>query len=64
MTRTLLTNRYVRLTLVALVLLCGLLVLLAPATGLKTSGSTYSRAPEGYMGWFDYMQAQGTPAQR
>ena len=64
MTRTLLANRYVRLALVALVLLCGLLVLLAPATGLKTSGSTYSRAPEGYMGWFDYMQAQGTPAQR
>ena len=64
MTRTLLANRYVRLALVALVLLCGLLVLLAPATGLKTSGSTYSRAPEGYLAWFDYMASQGTPVQR
>ncbi|MEM6518380.1 MAG: DUF4350 domain-containing protein [Cyanobacteria bacterium P01_C01_bin.70] len=57
-------NRYVRIGLVALVLLFGLMVLLAPATGQKTSGSTYNRAPEGYLGWFAYMESQGTPVQR
>lgn len=65
MTRVpLLQNRYVRIGLVALVLLFLLLVLLAPATGQKTSGSTYNRAPEGYLGWYAYMEAQGTPVQR
>ncbi|MGF1459670.1 MAG: DUF4350 domain-containing protein [Leptolyngbyaceae cyanobacterium] len=65
MTRTLpLRNRYVLFALVGLVLLFALLVVLAPATGRKTSGSTYTRSPEGYLGWFDYMAAQGTPVQR
>ena len=59
-----LQNRYVRIGLVALVLLFLLLVLLAPATGQKTSGSTYNRAPEGYLGWYAYMETQGTPVQR
>ncbi|MEM6837237.1 MAG: DUF4350 domain-containing protein [Cyanobacteria bacterium P01_C01_bin.120] len=61
---SLLQNRYLRISLVALVLLFGLMVLLAPATGQKTSGSTYNRAPEGYLGWFAYMESQGTPVQR
>lgn len=61
---TFLQNRYVRIGLVAMVLLFLLLVLLAPATGQKTSGSTYNRAPEGYLGWYAYMEAQGTPVQR
>lgn len=61
---TLLKNRYVRISLVALVLLFGLMVLLAPATGQLTSGSTYNRAPEGYLGWFAYMESQGTPVHR
>ncbi|HEY9889748.1 MAG TPA: DUF4350 domain-containing protein [Candidatus Obscuribacterales bacterium] len=57
-------NRYVRLGLIALGLLFLLVLLLAPATGQSTSGSTYNRAPEGYLGWFDAMTAQGTPVQR
>ena len=60
----LLKNRYVRLAIVALMLLFIGLVLLAPATGQRTSGSTYNRSPEGYLGWYDYMAAQGTPVQR
>jgi hypothetical protein len=59
-----LANRYVRIGLVAAVLLFLGLLLLAPATGQKTSGSTYNRAPEGYLGWYQYMAAQGTPVQR
>lgn len=58
------SNRYVRIGLVALILLFLLMLLLAPATGQKTSGSTYNRAPEGYLGWYEYMAAQGTPVQR
>jgi hypothetical protein len=58
------SNRYLRIGLVALGLLFFLLLLLAPATGQKISGSTYNRAPEGYLGWYRYMAAQGTPVQR
>ncbi|NEQ45002.1 MAG: DUF4350 domain-containing protein [Leptolyngbya sp. SIOISBB] len=60
----LLKNRYVRIAGVALVLLFFLLALLAPAAGQKTSGSTYNRAPEGYLGWYAYMESQGTSVQR
>lgn len=58
------SNRYVRIGLVALALLFGLVLLLAPATGQRISGSTYNRAPEGYLGWYRYMADQGTPLQR
>lgn len=64
MNRALLKNRYVRIAGVALVLLFFLLALLAPAAGQRTSGSTYNRAPEGYLGWYAYMESQGTPVQR
>jgi hypothetical protein len=57
-------NRHVWMGLIALGLLCLLVVIFAPSNGLKTSGSTYSRAPEGYLGWYTYMQSQGTPVQR
>ena len=57
-------NRYVWLGLIALVVLCFLLVIFAPSSGIKVSGSTYSRAPEGYLGWYSYMQERGTPVQR
>ena len=58
------SNRYVRIGLVASILLFVVLMLLAPATGQKTSGSTYNRAPEGYLAWYRYMESQGTPVQR
>jgi hypothetical protein len=58
------SNRYIRMGLVALTLLFLVVLMLAPATGQRTSGSTYNRAPEGYLGWYRYMAAQGTPIQR
>lgn len=57
-------NQYVRIGLAALALFCGVLILLAPATGQKTSGSTFNRAPEGYLGWYRYMEEQGIAIQR
>ncbi len=57
-------NQYVRFGLVAIAIFCGILILIAPATGQKTSGSTYNRAPEGYLGWYRYMQDQGVTIQR
>lgn len=57
-------NRTVWIALIALALICLLLVIFAPSNGIKTSGSTYSRAPEGYLGWYTYMQDRGTPVQR
>lgn len=57
-------NRYIWLGLISLVVLCFLLVIFAPSSGIKVHGSTYSRAPEGYLGWYQYMQEQGSPVQR
>ena len=59
-----LSNRYFRVGIVALFLLILLLVVLAPAVGLRNSGSTFNRAPEGYLGWYRYMEDQGMPVQR
>lgn len=65
MNRTLgLSNQYIRIGLAALAIFCIVLVLLAPATGQKTSGSTFNRAPEGYLGWYQYMEDQGIVIQR
>ncbi|MBX2865510.1 MAG: DUF4350 domain-containing protein [Leptolyngbyaceae cyanobacterium MAG.088] len=58
------SNRYIWLGLITLVVLCFLLVIFAPSNGIKIHGSTYSRAPEGYLGWYQYMQEQGSPVQR
>jgi len=58
------SNRYLRIALMALVLLFLLLMAIAPAAGQRTSGSTFNRAPEGYLGWYRYMEDRGTPIQR
>lgn len=64
MSQSLLANKYVRIGLVAIVLLGLLLILLAPATGQQTSGSTFNPGPEGYRGWYEYMEEQGVSIQR
>ncbi|HEY9648531.1 MAG TPA: DUF4350 domain-containing protein [Chroococcidiopsis sp.] len=56
-------NRWVRGGAIALLALLGLTLFLAPNTS-RGSGSTYSRAPDGYGAWFEYMAEQGTPIQR
>ena len=58
------TRRTVWIGLIALGVLCLLLVVLAPESGRKTSGSTYSRAPEGYRGWYEQAVDQGVTLQR
>ncbi|MEL7503900.1 MAG: DUF4350 domain-containing protein [Cyanobacteria bacterium J06554_6] len=58
------TRRTVWIGLMALGVLCLLLIMLAPESGRKTSGSTYSRAPEGYLGWYETAIEQGITLQR
>ncbi|MEL6249309.1 MAG: DUF4350 domain-containing protein, partial [Cyanobacteria bacterium J06627_15] len=58
------TRRSVWIGLMALGVLCLLLMVLAPESGRKTSGSTYSRAPEGYLGWYETAIEQGITLQR
>lgn len=36
----------------------------APANNKLNSGSTYSRAPDGYGAWYTFMSERGTPVQR
>ncbi|MEL7314110.1 MAG: DUF4350 domain-containing protein [Cyanobacteria bacterium J06559_3] len=57
-------NRGLRIVIVAVVVMLALMFFLAPATGQKTSGSTFNRAPEGYLDWYRYMEDQGAPVQR
>ena len=59
-----LSNRYLWMGLIFLVLLGLLVFVAAPANNRLTSGSTYSRAPDGYGAWYAYLEAQGTPIQR
>ncbi len=41
----------------------GLTLVLAPSNSLSR-GSSFSRAPDGYAGWYAFMQQRGTPVQR
>jgi hypothetical protein len=41
-----------------------LTLLAAPANKTLTSGSTYSRTPDGYGAWYAFMSERGTPVQR
>ncbi|MBD0333946.1 MAG: DUF4350 domain-containing protein [Cyanobacteria bacterium Co-bin13] len=59
-----LSNRYLWIGLICLVLLALLSFLAAPASNRLTSGSTWNRGPDGYSAWYDYMAQQGTPLQR
>ncbi|MDY6940790.1 MAG: DUF4350 domain-containing protein [Cyanobacteriota bacterium] len=37
---------------------------IAPSHNMRTSGSTYSRSPDGYGAWYAFMEARGTPVRR
>lgn len=41
-----------------------LTLIAAPSTSHLNTGSTYSRAPDGYGAWYAFMQQRGTPIQR
>lgn len=49
------------MVLAAIVLLT---LFIAPRSTRQASGSTFSRAPDGYGAWYAYMERQGTPVQR
>ncbi|MBD2260359.1 DUF4350 domain-containing protein [Pseudanabaena sp. FACHB-2040] len=59
-----LSNRYLWIGLIFLVLLAFLSFLAAPASNRLTSGSSWNQGPDGYSAWYDYMAQQGTPLQR
>jgi hypothetical protein len=50
--------------LIALAVLVLLTLFVAPRSNRQTSGSTFSRAPDGYGAWYAYMERQGTPVQQ
>ncbi|MCY7324311.1 MAG: DUF4350 domain-containing protein [Phormidesmis sp. CAN_BIN36] len=41
-----------------------LTIVAAPSSNRQASGSTFSRAPDGYGAWYAYMERQGVPIQR
>ena len=49
------------MVIVAIVLLT---IVAAPSSNRQVSGSTFSRAPDGYGAWYAYMEQQGIPIQR
>ncbi|MEM6449606.1 MAG: DUF4350 domain-containing protein [Cyanobacteria bacterium P01_D01_bin.105] len=62
MTVTKLNRRYLTIAVLGLLLLIGLAI--APTYNRIQSGSTWSKAPDGYGAWYEYMQQQGAPIQR
>lgn len=63
MRRSWLRNRWLGVAALALLLFLTLVMSLAPASNQLSSGSSWSRAPDGYGAWFASMQAKG-PVQR
>ena len=57
-------NRARWLGAIALGAIVLLTLVAAPSTSHLNSGSTYSRAPDGYGAWYAFMQQRGTPVKR
>ena len=58
-------RRWLWLGALAIVIMVLLTLVAAPGTGRAiSSGSTYSRAPDGYGAWYAFMEKQGTPVKR
>lgn len=58
------SNRVRWLGAIALGVIVLLILIAAPSTNKLNSGSTYSRAPDGYGAWYAFMQQRQTPVQR
>lgn len=54
--------RWLGALILAVIVLLSLIA--APNNSHLNSGSTYSRAPDGYGAWYAFMQQRGTPIQR
>jgi len=57
-------NRRRLFGLIAIGAIVLLTIFAAPSSNRQASGSTFSRAPDGYGAWYVYMERQGTPLQR
>lgn len=57
-------DRRLVFALIAVAAIVILTLFIAPRSNRLMSGSTFSRAPDGYGAWYAYMQRQGTPVQR
>lgn len=58
------SNRWWVIGVIILLVISSLAFLFAPAGNNLKRGSTYSRAPDGYGAWYEFMQEQGHPVQR
>jgi hypothetical protein len=58
------SNRARWLGAIALGVIVLVTLIAAPSTSQLNSGSTYSRAPDGYGAWYAFIQQRGTPLQR
>lgn len=58
------TNKFWLFGAIALIAIIVISVLLAPANNKLNSGSTYSRAPDGYGAWYNFMLEKGANIQR
>ncbi|MFQ4141854.1 DUF4350 domain-containing protein [Chlorogloeopsis sp. ULAP02] len=58
------SNRLVWLIAIALVVIILLTLIAAPSGSKINSGSTYSRAPDGYGAWYAFMQDRGSTIKR
>jgi hypothetical protein len=57
-------DRRVVFGLIVLAAIVLLTLFIAPRSSRQSSGSTFSRAPDGYGAWYAYMERQGTQVQR
>ncbi|MFB2978973.1 DUF4350 domain-containing protein [Microseira sp. BLCC-F43] len=58
-------KRWIWILAIAITAIILLTLFAAPTTGNRTtSGSTYSRAPDGYGAWYAFMEKRGTPVKR
>lgn len=57
-------KRWIWFGAIALAVMLLFTLLAAPSTSRLQSGSTYSRAPDGYGAWYAFMQQQGIPIKR
>ncbi len=62
--RQLSKRRLLMLGAIAIAIIVLLTLFLAPSTNQQSTGSTYSRSPDGYGAWYAFMETRGTPVQR
>lgn len=57
-------NRLIVIGGIVIAVIILLTLIAAPSSSKLNSGSTYSRAPDGYGAWYSFMQERGTKIER